>query len=204
MAVVNGYATVDQLREELGDTGSKIDVDRLERALTSASRAVDDFTGRRFWQDGTVKTRTYRPESTSLALVDDISTTTGLVIKTDTGADYTWSTTWVTTDYDLEPDNADQDNAAYAWWRIRAVGNYGFLTLPTRRTLQVTAKFGWAAIPAEVESATLIKAIQRFRRPDAPFGIAGFGDFGPMRISRKDPDVIELLNPFVKVGWGRA
>lgn len=202
MAVVHGYCTTDQLREHLGDTGVKIDIDLLERAVTSASRAVDSFTGRRFWQDATVKTRYFRPESSKLAMVDDISTTTGLVICTDSGTNYTWSDTWATTDYDLEPDNADQDESSYAWWRIRAIGNFAFPIWNNRRTLRVASKFGWSAVPADVEYASLLKATSLFRRKDAPFGVAGFGDFGPVRINRKDSDVIDLLNPFVKVGWG--
>lgn len=200
MAVVNGYCSVDQLREHLGDTGSKIDIDLLERSITSASRAVDTFTGRRFWQDGTVKTRTYRPKDYYLTSIDDVSTIVGLVIKTDESLDYTWTTVWDTGDYDLLPDNADQGEAAYAWWKIAAVGDFTFPVSSTRRTLQVTAKFGWSAIPADVEYATLLKAAALFRRKDAPFGIAGVGDFGPMRITRKDPDVIDLLQPFQRFG----
>lgn len=204
MAVVNGYLTVDQLREHLGDTGSKIDIDLLERSINATSRAIDRFTGRKFWQDATVKVRHYRPESSWLAFTHDISTTTGLVIKTDPGGDYTWTDTWTTADYDLEPDDNDQDESAYAWWRIRAIGDFAFTAGSNRRTLQVTAKFGWSAIPADVEYAALLKASSLFRRKDAPFGIAGFGDFGPVRITRKDPDVIELLNPFAKIGWGQT
>lgn len=204
MAVTHGYCTTDQIRDHLGDTGVKIDIDLLERAVTSASRAVDSFTGRRFWQDATVKTRYYRPESSTLAMVDDISTTVGLLIATDSGSNYLWGDAWATTDYDLEPDNADQDEAAYAWWRVRAVGNFGFTHSISRRTLKITAKFGWSAIPADVEYATILKATSLFRRKDAPFGVAGFGDFGPVRITRKDQDVIDLLNSFVKVGWGSS
>lgn len=202
MAVVHGYCTTDQIREHLGDTGTKIDIDLLERAVTSASRAVDSFTGRRFWQDSAVKVRYFRPESPLIAMVDDISTTTGLIIATDSGADYSWSDVWASTDYDLEPDNADQDESSYAWWRVRAVGNFAFTRWNNRRTVKITAKFGWSAIPADVEYASILKSTSLFRRKDAPFGVAGFGDFGPVRISRKDSDVVDLLNPFVKVGWG--
>lgn len=200
MAVVNGYCSVDQLREHLGDSGSKIDIDLLERSITSASRAVDSFTNRRFWQDPTVQIRMYRPRDPYVASVDDISSTTGLIIEGDSGGDYLWADVWSATDYDLEPRNADKGNAAFAWWKIVAVGDFTFPVFANRRTLRVTAKFGWSAIPADVEYATLLKAAALFRRKDAPFGIAGVGDFGPMRITRKDPDVIELLQPFQRFG----
>lgn len=202
MAVTNGYCTVAQLREHLGDTGSKLTTALLERAINGSSRAIDDYTGRRFWQDSTVQTRTYKVHDPYIAWVDDISTTTGLVIKTDTTGDYTWATTWTTTDYDLEPSNADKTNSAFAWWRIVAIDTEVFPVSARRKTLQVTAKFGWPSVPEEIEEATILKASQLFRRKDAVLGMVNFADFGPMRISRKDHDVIELIGNFVRSPMG--
>lgn len=199
MAVTNGYATTAQLREQLGDTGSKLTTALLERALNATSRAIDKHTGRRFWQDSVVQTRIYRPTESDIAWVDDISTKTGLIVKSDTTGDYSWAETWtIDTDFELEPENADKGDAAYAWWRIISIGTKSFIRSNRRKTLQVTAKFGWPAVPDEVEQACLIKASSLFQRKDAPFGVAGFGEFGPVRITRRDPDVIELLNDLVR------
>jgi hypothetical protein len=45
-----------------------------------------------------------------------------------------------------------------------------------------------------VISATLIKAARLYMRKDAVNGIAGYGDFGPVRLSKgEDSDVISLL-----------
>lgn len=202
MAVTNGYCTALELRDHLQDPGAKLDADLIDKAINSASRAIDNYTGRRFWQDATVQTRTFRPMESEIAWVSDISTTTGLIIKTDTGGDYSWSKTWLTTDYDLEPENADLDQTAYAWWRILAVGDEAFIPSRLRKTLQVTARWGWSAIPDAINEATILKASQLFQRKNAVFGIAGFGEFGPMRITRKDPDVIELLGGYVRYDMG--
>lgn len=199
MAVTNGYCSVAELRDQLGDSGSKLDLDLLEKAVNATSRAIDRYCGRRFWQDSVVKTRTYKVSEPYIAWVDDISTTTGLIIKTDTSGDYSWATTWTSTDYDLEPDNADMDDAAYAWWRILAVDSQTFPRSELRKTLQVTARFGWSAIPDDVNEAAILKATGLFRRKDAPYGIAGFGEMGnAVRITRRDPDVMELLNNYVR------
>jgi hypothetical protein len=203
MAVVNGYATVAELREHLGDTGSKLDTELLERSIEAASRAIDRHCGRRFWQEATTSARTYRPVDPLTVIVDDISTTTGLAIKTDTTGDGTWATTWDSADYQLEPLNADvvatgSTGDPYAWWRIVAIDDKTFITGTLRASLQVTARFGWSAVPDEVQEAAILKAVALFRRKDAPFGIAGIGDFGPVRISRRDPDVTELLAPYVR------
>lgn len=204
MAVTNGYCTVTELRDQLGDSGSKLDLDLLEKAINATSRAVDNHTGRRFWQDPTVQVLHYRPEDLDIAWVDDISTQTGLIIKTDPNLDYSWSQTWATTDYDLEPENADKHGPAYAWYRILAVGDHPFVTHARRRTLQVTARFGWSAIPDAVNEATIMKAASIFRRKDAIFGVTNFAEFGPIRITRKDPDVMDLLSGYVRFGFGSA
>jgi hypothetical protein len=196
--VSNGYCSVDDVRDHLRDTGAKLENDLIVRAINGASRAIDHYCGRRFWQDASVATRTYQPDNPYVAWVDDMSTTTGLVIKTDTTGDYTWATTWTTDDYDLEPRNADADGGAYAWWRIIAIGEKTFPVYQHRQSLQVTDKFGWSAVPDDIHLAAILKSSALYKRKDALFGVAGFGEFGAVRITRRDPDVMELLTNYVR------
>lgn len=201
MPVVNGYCTVEEVRSQLGDTGSKLDTALLERAVSAASRAVDRFCGRRFYQDPAPVARQFNPIDVYCALVDDISSKTGLVVQTDNMGTGTYTTTLGPNDYRLEPLNAEQYGPAYSWTRI--VSQRPWLqsyTGPLRPPyLQVTARWGWSAVPDEVAEATILKATSLFSRKDAPFGIAGFGEFG-VRISRRDPDVVELLSPYQLAG----
>jgi hypothetical protein len=208
MAIVNGYATLAELREHLGDGSSLLTTATLERAIHAASRAVDhhcdrgiDGTLGRFWADAAVAQRTYLCDSAIETYVDDISTRTGLIVETGTdGAAY--GTTWTTgTDFILEPRNAGIVGAgstadAHAFWKIVAIGSKRFLPDCYKPTLRVTARFGWSGIPTDVNEATILKAASLFKRKDAPFGVAGFGDFGVVRIGRNDPDVIELLSSY--------
>lgn len=194
MTITNGYITEIELRGHFKDAGDKLDTVLVERAISATSRAIDRHCGRHFWVDATVTTRTYRPDCDDIAWVHDISSTTGLVIKTDTGGDGSWSTTWAATDYELEPEDAAVDG--WPWWRIRAVDRYEFLTTNRRRHLQVTALFGWPAVPEDVKEAAILRAAAIFKRKEAPFGVAGFGEFGVVRIGRADPDVVELLGPY--------
>jgi hypothetical protein len=200
--VVNGYCSVEELRGQLKDVGSKVDTALLERAVSAASRAVDQYCGRRFWQDPAPVARLYNPLDVYCALVDDISTRTGLVVQTDNAGDASYTTTLGVNDFRLEPLNADQYGSAYAWTRI--VSQRPWLqsyTGPLRPPyLKVTARWGWSAVPDEVIEATILKAASLFMRKDAPFGIAGFGEFG-VRISRRDPDVVELLSPYQLAGF---
>lgn len=204
MALVNAYATVAQLREHLADSGSALTTALLERALNATSRAIDKHCGRRFWIDGAVIARQYRPSDGYSVFVDDIATRTGVIIKTDTTGDGTYATTWDAADFDLEPRNADvvatgSTGDAYSFWQITAIDDKTFPLSDRRATLQVTAKFGWSAVPVDVEEACIIKAAALFKRKDSIHGIAGADVFGPVRISRRgDPDVVELLQGFVR------
>jgi hypothetical protein len=205
VALVNAYATVAQFRTHMGDTGSTLNTELIERALNSTSRAIERWCGRKFWLDAQVTIRYYRPDLPDIAWVDDIGTITGLVIATDTTGDGSFATTWASTDYELGPLNADTqgDATAYAWTWIEAVDRYLFPVGARRKPLKVTARHGWSANPADVEEACLIKSSSLFERRKSPLGLAsGISEFGVVRISRSDPDVLGLLHPFVKLGLG--
>lgn len=201
MALLNAYCSTADLRAHLEDSGTKLSTVALERAINASSRAIDRFTGRRFWSDDTVVTRTYAANDMTLLLVDDIASRTGVIVKTGTdGA--TFPTTWAATDFTLEPRNADitsgTDTAdAYAFWQIAATGSRYFPSYGRRSTVSVTARFGWSAVPDDVTEAVILKAASLFSRKDAPFGVAGFNEFGVVRIGRNDPDVTALLAGYV-------
>jgi hypothetical protein len=210
-SVVNGYCTVEELRDQASDDGARLDADLLARAVNAASRGIDMYCsggvkdmGRRFWRDAAVTTRRFRTDDASQVWCLDVSGLTGLVVKTDDDDDGVYETTWtINTDFVMEPLDVDQVAAGdtgvpYAFWMITAVGNRVFPVYLRRPGVQVTAKFGWSTVPDEVHTATIILATKFFKRKDAPFGVAGFSDLGAVRIIQSDPDVKMLLDPYVK------
>jgi len=206
VAVTNAYCSVDDVRAQLGDDAQRLDQALLERAVNAASRQVDKYCARRFWRDAAVTTRVYRATDSRSVWTDDISTTTGLVVASDPGGDGTYETAWTLgTDYAVEPLSGDAVASGdtvtpYAFWRLSGVGTR--VLFPRSSVgfpaVQVTARFGWSAIPDDVAMATILKATALYKRKDAPFGVAGFGDFGAVKISRSDPDVADLLRGYVK------
>lgn len=172
----------------------------LADALTSACTAIDVWCGQTFTTAVAATARTYQPVDLWRAKVDPFWTTTGLVIKTDTGDAGTFSTTWASTDYELIPFGgtfADQLAAPYD--TIYAVGSNTFPIYGRRtRTLQVTAQWGWATPPQNVIEATKILTVDLWKRKDTPFGIAtSTMDFAGLRISRDAMSgVAFLLSPF--------
>lgn len=198
------YATLSELKVFVGipDADTLDDV-ALQLALDAASSQVDFWTGQVFTADETATTRDYLVDRVGELDVAPISTTTGLVVATDTDGDGTFETTWDAADYRLEPVNAAA--AGVPWDRIVAVGSRWFPKNEKRPTVRVTAKFGWpgGTAPEAVKLATLIQASRLFKRKDAPFGVAGSVEFGSelRLLNEMDRDAQNLLRPFRRNWW---
>lgn len=194
MAITNGYCTLTEVKAALRITDN-IDDTLLENAVEAASRRIDGECSRRFYIDGTTSARTYAANRSTFVFVDDIATTTGLVVKVDDTLSGTYSTTLtVGTDYQNEPTNAAAQNEPITL--LRAL-NVGFPVDGNGRALiQVTAKWGWPAIPDAIREATVLLAARQFKRLDSPLGVAGFGDLGAIVVRRIDPDVAAMVAPF--------
>ena len=109
---IHTYVEVDELKGWLGISGSAQDTN-LTYALEAATNLIDEFCGRVFYVEkdngvDVLQTRYYDCEFQDFIEIDDISTTTGLVVKT-LNADGTDDQTLVRdTDYYLAPYNADK------------------------------------------------------------------------------------------------
>lgn len=193
MALGDPYATLAQLKARF-DIADAIDDDRLTDALDDISRGIEDHCERQFNDAGTTSARVYRPRTSCLAVVDDFSTTTGLAVATDEDGDGVFETTWAASDYELEPLNGIvAGRPGWPYWRIRAVDR--LFPCNRRASVQVTAQWGWAAVPTPVQEACLIMAAETFKLGDAPFGVLGFGEFGAVRV-RDNPIATRKLRPY--------
>ena len=182
MTIVNGYCTAAQVKAQVGiPAADTTDDTRVELAINAASRGVDGYTGRRFWQDGSAIAREFYADDPMFAQVDDISTTSGLIVKVDTNVDGTFATTLtISTHFVLTPRNAAARVPVWPYTGIQlTTGSIAYLPSATwgRATLQVTAKFGWPAIPDDVTLATTIHAARLFKQmaPDA-YGSTAIAD----------------------------
>lgn len=189
------YATLAELKAYVGITDTADD-DLLTDALTSASRGIDHFCGRRFVKSSAASARVYYPDTRLRVDVDDFHTTTDLVVKTDDGDDGTYETTWSSTEYQLEPLNGIRDGeTGWPYNRIVSVEGRWFPHCSYRAPIQITAQWGWATVPAAVKQACLIVAAETHKLKDAPFGVASYGDFGVVRV-RNNPMAAGMLAPY--------
>jgi hypothetical protein len=187
-----------ELKASLNITDS-VDDTALEAAITAASRMVDDYTERFFYVNGSVGspvTRYYTALDPYTLNIDDITIVSE--VASDDNFDRTFGTVWSTTDYMVEPINNPIKSWPYN--RILAIGSYIFpYQLP--QSVRIKGVWGYTAVPAEVNMATLIQSSRIFGRRQSPFGIAGSPEMGTVRLySRLDADVEVLLRPFRKNG----
>jgi hypothetical protein len=192
MSITNGYATLTDVKNALRITDA-LDDSLLETAIESASRMIDGYTARTFYNGGTAVRNFAATDALNLIIDDAISVTT--VQSTDEVGDT--YTTWTANDFQLEPLNSRSDGLYMPYTGIRAVGDYTWPVVDQQALCKITAVWGWAQVPTAIKQATIIQASRLFKRLDSPLGVAGFGDMGAIRVGRYlDPDVEQLAMPF--------
>jgi len=195
MAITNGYCSLQDVKNALRITDN-VDDAILELTVETASRQIDNACERVFYQVSNA-TRYYVPQDSYVTEIDDLLTLTSL--KTSTSGDGVYDITWAATDYQLEPLNGIAGGISSPKTHIRAVEDYLFPTYLGEATVEVKGIFGWASIPTAIKFATILLSSRLFKRMDSPLGVAGMGDIGVVRVSRIDPDIDALIQPFKKL-----
>ncbi len=204
MAITNGYATLVGIKAYLSISDSTDDT-LLETLVESASRSIDKIANRRFYADTTATVRLYRAYSDVFVYTDDISSTTGLIVKVDEAGNGTYSKTLtLNTDYIMDPLTADALGRPFT--QLTMVSNNeswpifpGLTQNGLRPGVQVTAKFGWPSVPSDVNVACLILTADLYKRKDAPGGVLGLGDLGVIRMSPVGRDVSQMVRSYQKI-----
>jgi hypothetical protein len=201
MALTNAYCTLAELKSTLRITDN-VDDSILEIAINSASRAIDSYCERQFFQSAPNTQRVYTPEDSFVTQIDDLTTLVSIQTSSDGEG---FDTTWKASDYQLEPLNGVAGGISSSYTRIRAIGDFLFPTWAINNvnsgeaTVRITGTFGWSAIPVEIKQACLLQSARAYKRYDSPLGVAGFGELGVIRVAQVDPDVKMLLQPYAKV-----
>ncbi len=190
------YATLSELKAYLGITDNTEDP-QLQDSLITASRGIEHICGRRFWPDQTATARLYNPRDADVVNVDDFWTTTGLVVAIDESDSGTYSRTLATTEYVAEPFNGVNDGEpGWPYYRLGSTGLRWPCNRSRRPPIQVTAKWGWAAVPGPIKQAAVYLAEETFKMKGSPFGVAASDIHGPIRM-RDNPKVMAMLKPYM-------
>ena len=188
------YTTISLVKDYLGIPTAEASQDTaLTAAVNAATETVNGVCNTDF--ESTSEARVFRPADPYVVYVDQFNTLTGLVVKTDTDNDGTFATTLtITTDFVVEPFNTAP------FTMLRNVSGTWPTYTSNRATVEVTAAYGdqvSTGVPYAIQQAALMLAARYYQRRSSPLGITtGFQDWGPMRISRQDPDVAALLQQY--------
>jgi hypothetical protein len=207
MSLGDPYCSLLELKDYLKIPANKTGDDTLlEDALASATQEINETCNRQFNKiddDEDATERSYGRVNSRLAYVDDFYTTEDLVV---TVAD-TVLTHLV--DFDLKPLNGVVNGEpGWPFWKIKF---YDTVVVPAggfvgEAPVKVTAKWGWAAVPAPVKQACLIMASENFQMKDTPFGVAGMDMFGtPLRVRDNriaSGKILRYARGRIQVGWG--
>jgi hypothetical protein len=206
MVMTNPYASLSdvKLAARISDT---IDDALLELSIESASRDIDAYTERVFFNTGaTAISRVYIPQDLYLLETDDIVSVS--TIKSDSTGEGGFDLTWDEADYQLEPLNGIAGGIVTPATRIRAVGAKLWPIYQPRdlnagqASVQITGVFGFASIPIAIKQATVLASLRAYKRYESPTGVLGFSDMGVVRVGRLDPDVHRLIDPYRKLRMG--
>ena len=198
---VEAHAPDGQAYLEVAEFKKTIELDRnfsdldIRSALVAASRAIDELCHRRpggFLPASADSTRYYSTRRTLPVEIDELTALTELAM--DPEGDGSFGALWTpNTDFTLEPLNAAADGRPFE--RIRFHPRSGEVGWPHGypRTIRVTGRFGWPAVPEAVKTGTKMVANRLFRVVrEAPFGVVALGLEGQaVRIARSDP-MLEL------------
>lgn len=191
------YVDLALLKAQLGGITST-DANRdalLTDAIEAASRRVDSYCARRFWKDDAASARTYRPGVRIYEerfFVDDCASVSEVAYGNAVDG---W-TVLDAEDFEVGPENATARGVAIE--SVEALD--GWPSFGRRDRVRVTGVWGWPEVPAEVVEATLILAARYYKRQQSPEGVLGNAEWGTVRLSKTDPDVADLLSPFVIFG----
>jgi len=194
------YADIAEARDWAG-FGDSADDAELAAILLAVDRTIDDYCGQRFTATSPVSARTFVADTLWVVRLGPsvIGDTTGLIVKTDDDGDGVFETTWAATDYvSLPLGGAGADGST--GWPIRelradrSAGKY-WPQHYDRPGVQITALWGWAAVPASVTLAARMMTIAWHQRRATVAGQGGFQTFFES-VVRDDPTVRDLLDPF--------
>lgn len=180
MAIGDPYIDLPVLKDYLKIKPEKVDNDEsLTDALTSASREIERICNRQFNVADTATPRLYAPTTFRgrRVRIDDLSTTTNLVVEYDMAGTGTF-TTVPDTDFELYPYSGVVDGVpGWPYTSMQVVpfrytfplgmGSYYAKTARFR----VTGVWGWPAIPPDVRQACLMMAADTYQQKDSPYGV---------------------------------
>lgn len=190
------YTTTALVKSSLGiPTATTSEDTAIAAAIDAAEALINNYTGRTF--ETVTESRTFIPRTASILDIDDLATLSGLTIKTDEDQNGSYENTLVQgTDFVMVGNTNP-------YRKVTQINQGWPLSIYGRPTVQVTGTWGFASsVPDNIKQAALLMSCRLFQRKASPLGFqaGAISEFGPVRISRQDPDVAALLHGMKLIG----
>lgn len=193
MAIGDAYATAQLYRDVIDKTDTSEDAEILVD-LQAVSRYLDRELGRHFTKDVGDIARDFRSSiNTNILLIDDLSAapTSVLVDDADSG---TPALVYAVTDYQLQPVNAPTGPEPAPYTRIAVPSWSAQSHWIGNRTVRITGRWGWPAVPKAIERGTIhLTAILRLETPRAQATISELG-----QVVQSSPQARGIVNQLVQ------
>ena len=206
------YCSREELKSRLQIQPSDTEDDyEIEIAIQAVTDWITNYCGRHFYR--ITEARTFRPDNVWTLDIDDIVTCTSVDLDYD--GDGVYEVHWTensnyqllryAASYNLNdagvarprnqlqvlqgPTNSNPIGGQWLPWLV---------PFTRQDRVKITGTWGWQDIPPGVNQAALYLAAEMFKAKDSPFGVAGIGDLGLVKI-QSSPWAVELLRPFKNV-----
>lgn len=202
------YCGMEELKSRLQIKDTSDDYE-LQMAISTVTSWINNYCGRHFYQ--VTEARTYRPDNVWTLPIDDIVTCTS--VNLDYDGDGVFEVAW-TENVNFQLLYYEHGYNKHNWGVARPRNYLQVLTGTPPSTVaggqwlpwlwpfthqdrvQVTGVWGWQVIPPDVTMSALILAADLFKSKDAPWGVAGIGDLGMVKV-QSNPWVVEMLRPYI-------
>lgn len=160
----------------------------IDSTLAAITTGINDVCGRSFWRDEVASTRYFVPDGPSMLRFDDFYTLTDFAVTVDGGA---WT---AASNFRLMPANGIVNGEPWPYhWLETRIGN----RLSLGYDVAMTARWGWAAVPGPVKQACKIVTADTLGLREAKFGVAGFGQYGAVRV-RGNAIAMGMLDQYIR------
>lgn len=148
--IANGYCTLDEFKDYVTVRGGGISDDAnddavMEVLIESASRKIDEITGRRFYK--AAETRYFWPDDSESLYTGDLVSIDELHVDYYGTREYT---ELAADDFEYFPENASQTGKPYS--AIYISPNSAAYFPQDRRAVKIVGVFGWPSVPAQIKN----------------------------------------------------
>lgn len=195
---MDDYCTLDEARAWClrNNAGSDIDLAPL---ITAASRWIDHHCGQAFDTPSASAERTFL---TMGSVPDSVTRTSTQLVGYRTVKFPAQSPAATVTAVEVDSVSVSSVNLYGPTftddsWRFDNEPVRGLLVDTAAEVVDVTGTWGWPVVPEPVTQACLMLVARLAKRQHSPEGVAGFGEFGVVRVTnRLDPDIAAMLQPY--------